>query len=1203
MRSRTMNCLFVLLSCMLFAAFVFAQETTGGLQGTVKDATGAVVSQAHVEIRGTSLVGAKTADTDSGGYYRFANLPPGTYTVVVSASGFKSVKREGLTIEVGHLPTVDLALEVGAAAEVVEVTGAAPVIDVTTNANNTNITNDQISDIPHGYSFQSMIQLAPMARNEPLAGGSAGATGNSGGSLPGSAGNGGAVGFSVGGAADSENTYLVEGQDTENISGGASSANVPFQFIQEVQVKSSGIEAEHGGALGGVVNVVMKKGSNAYHGAFFTTYEANGMDGSPGQQLFYGSGAAPNTPDIASELYQPKKDHFKIAQSGFTIGGPIAKDRLWFFLGFAPQYSSRTRTVDFSKTTNATNQAVGNLGSQFFNQDNQQYFTTFRLDATVSQKVRVFGSWLYQYARESGDSLPNPDSTTGLPNTGGEVIGQGVVTGIDAPITQYGRGLGFSNPNATFNVGADITLSPKIVATTRYGYFFTNYHDFGWPTQGVDLAVNAVTSQVNSNNQLLDNTGQPLPAALQSPLGATTAPFDASFTEVNASKHYQFDEDVAFFKSGRAGTHNIKAGYQLNHLSNVINQHGNLPFALEYVGAGESETGSTTFGSSNCALLKAEWGGNCAGQYGYLQVEDFATVLKNSAGATVPATDWNHALFVQDAWTIGHGLTLNLGLRIEKENLPAPSGIGIAGIKSINFGWSDKIEPRLGAAWGSTNGKLKIFGSYGVTNDVMKLLLAQTSWGAQGFELCNYPMGPDGTAAGFTNADVTLQFDASGRACPTGVANVGAIFANSTVPAALTDAASGVQLIENLNFRPEEPVSPGVKPYRQHEYVAGVDYQLTKNWAFEARYDRRRLDHVIEDASLFDESAFEIYTIVNPGENVNKTIDGYANYLTSIGDAYGPGTAAFNGNPAAQFGSCPTCPNNPLAVRNYDGFEFRVTKSQSRGWSGSFSYTWSSLWGNYTGLTTTDQTDGGVTGRNSPDTTRSFDEPFYYFGANGKSNDGPLPTDRPNVFKGYGYYTVPWFGRFSANTTTFGLFQVAYQGSPMSSFSDVGLSNGIIPFESAYLFGRGNWVNATTDPVTGSVDFGSVYSRRTPWFTQTDFNLQHAIKVNKNNERQVLTFNANFTNLLNQRAVTSYWGGFNSNNLQSFVTPLGACGAGGSSGPCTLFNGAAFYQAAETGYSPQAAATANGVVLNSHYGWPNLWQSSRNIRLGAQFTF
>ena len=143
--------------------------------------------------------------------------------------------------------------------------------------------------------------------------------------------------------------------------------------------------------------------------------------------------------------------------------------------------------------------------------------------------------------------------------------------------------------------------------------------------------------------------------------------------------------------------------------------------------------------------------------------------------------------------------------------------------------------------------------------------------------------------------------------------------------------------------------------------------------------------------------------------------------------AYGPGTAAFNGNPLTPFGTCTGCPNNPQAIRDYDGLEFRLTKTQSRGFSGMFSYTWSRLWGNYAGLTTTDQTDS--VGRNSPDTSRSFDEPFYYFQANGKSNAGPLPTDRPSAFKGYAYYTMPWKGGFRNNTTTFGLFQVAYRAA------------------------------------------------------------------------------------------------------------------------------------------------------------------------------
>jgi len=471
-----------------------------------------------------------------------------------------------------------------------------------------------------------------------------------------------------------------------------------------------------------------------------------------------------------------------------------------------------------------------------------------------------------------------------------------------------------------------------------------------------------------------------------------------------------------------------------------------------------------------------------------------------------------------------------------------------------------------------------------VVNDVMKLLLAQTSWGAQGYTNCYYPLGPDGTPAGFAYSDITAVFNSQNRACPTGLTNQGANFLGGITPTVLTDKLTGVQLLQNINYRPEEPVAPGVKPYRQHEYVAGMDYQINKNWAFEARYDRRRLDHVIEDASLEDPaSGTELYAIVNPGQGVDSTFDGYASFLTGLGAAYGPGVAAFNAN--GLFGTCPTCPHMPVAVRNYDGFELRVTKSASKGLAGMFSYTWSSLWGNYTGLTTTDQIDGGTTGRNSPDTTRSFDEPFYYFTYKGALGNGPLPTDRPNTLKGYMYYTVPWKGM----NTTLGLFQVAYQGSPMSSYTDVGLQYPqYIPLEATYIFGRGQWANTTTDP-TGAITFGTPYARRTPWYTQTDFNLGHSIKVNKNNEQQVLSFNGTFTNLLNQHAVVSYWEGFNSNYF------------GNAFFNGAIYGGAAYYQSVETGYNPQAAAA--GMVLNSHYGSPNIWQLSRRIRLGAQFTF
>jgi hypothetical protein len=110
--------------------------------------------------------------------------------------------------------------------------------------------------------------------------------------------------------------------------------------------------------------------------------------------------------------------------------------------------------------------------------------------------------------------------------------------------------------------------------------------------------------------------------------------------------------------------------------------------------------------------------------------------------------------------------------------------------------------------------------------------------------------------------------------------------------------------------------------------------------------------------------------------------------------------------------------------------------------------------------------------------------------------------------------------------------------------------------------------------------------------------------VNKNNEHQVLSLQATITNLLNQRAPVSYWETFASYFKPSGLFPSGPCGVGGATAPCSVFNGAGFYQASETGYNVQQAITNGGnFVANSAYGQPNIWQHSRALRLGVKFTF
>jgi hypothetical protein len=1123
-----------------------AQETTGGLQGIVKDAGGAVVQRAVVELNGTALVGARTLQTDSTGYYRFANLAPGVYSVTVKASGFATLKRDGITIEVGHLPSLELTLKVGSEATVVEVTAEAPLIDVTGTRTLTNVTEAVIADIPHGRSYQSVIQFAPSARNEPLAGSAmnpqaAGGNGN-GGDSPGNGGNGQTYGFSVGGGADSENAYLVEGQETASPVGGTAHTNVPFEFIQEVQIKSSGIEAEHGGALGGVVNVIMKKGTNQWHGEFGLSYESAGMDAGDRYSAAYTrfnpqlSQTSPSSLwggrllDVPSQGYQPKKDSYKDVLPSFTLGGALIKDRLFAFVGFAPEYNTRARSVDFGSNDN-------NAGVQKFNRDQQTYYSNARLDFKATNKLNLFASWMYQYQRETGAAMPRPDSVSGL------------LYNADAssPLSNFVNGIGFAAPNTTWNFGGDYTITPRLVSTTRFGYFFENYHDFGYPTAGTIYVWSAGGSAANTcptnDPSSCNGTGGSVPfsptgpeAGLMQARDYSTNAYDQNFTHHNADKHHQFDQDLAWFKSGRTGTHNVKFGYQYNRIENDIDQRQNAP--IVFIAPGTTS-------------LNDYWGGTYGiggvGTYGEAEVMDTGNLGKVHSA--------NHAFFAQDAWTIGKGLTINVGIRFEHENIPLSSIAIAAGDQPLEFGWGSKIAPRIGAAWDVfQNGKLKVFGSYGVFNDMMKLNLALGSFGGQWWNSCYYNLNDP------NYKDIAVAPAANGRYCSGDDQTAPALLSPVTLP----DGVTANQFTANINFR--DPATnyfePNMKPYRQHESVLGADYQLKKDLALEVRWDRRRLDHAIEDTAINVIGGNEVWQVVNPGEGK------YAKNVACVGAGL-------------------TCPPNIHPQREYDGIEFRLNKAVSQHWGGMLSYTYSKLWGNYSGLTSTDMTDGGG-GRNSPNNSRAFDEPYFQYDAYGKSSSGLLGTDRPNTFKGYAYYELK---EGKKATTTIGLFQTMYQGTPLSSFIDVGSGNGY----GVYPEGRGKWVDfEPQDPTTGILTVKDVRSRRTPWYIQSDINLAQEFKVNKNNERNVLGFEATISNLFNQHSPLAIGSHIDPAQGSTYIAP----------GGLTLGNNPpAAYLAYESPYPWKTLLNTDNVTFNSNYNQVLAYQIQRNIRLKIRFSF
>ena len=1156
----------VISAIALLVPVVFGQETTAGLQGVVKDASGAVVAKAVVEVSSPSLIGMKVLETDAGGYYRFANLPPGTYTLTVSAQNFRTVKQENITLTAGRLPTIDVVLQVGMAAEVVEVSGEAPLVDVTQSKVQTNLTADVLAETPKGRSFQSVIQFAPGARYEPMQAPAAtlsGISGNRNGVQ--NAGNG----YQIDGASNTENSYLVEGLETASVFDGASSANVPMEFIQEVQIKTSGFEAEHGGALGGVVNVIQKRGSNAWHGSVFTYYQGDAFDAAPDRWLRGNPSTSSSTKtrtDQTPEYYQRNKDHYRIVEPGVELGGYLLKDKLWVFGSTVPRIAQYSRTVNFASTAPVP-------GVRTFHQNVNTYYSLARVDFLATQKIRLFGSWQYGYERGTGTAFPSPDSPYGQVNSS-----------RTSNVDNFNGDIGYVAPNVIYNLGADITINPNLVATTRFGYFFQDYQSRGVPVGIRYMYANtnysySANSATNANAAFvaLDGTSH-IPSQFYATTGWSNIGANRQ-TAFDKLYRWQFNQDFAYFHRGFGGTHNLKVGYAFSR--NRINTQSNVyKDSLTYVGYGLPYTGKIQTGKDNCATIISQnitrYGGGdptkiaaitaagCQGLFGTVNITDY--------GQSGNVLQWNHALYLQDAWTIGHGITINAGLRAEKEIIP--SFDPRPGFLGVTFDWPKKLAPRLGAAWDVLgNGKLKAYGSFGYFYQVMNLQLPRGQWGGNYWHDCVYALD----VADFTQ--IIPQRDASGHYCPPG----GTTLANGTFP------ANGLRFIENYNYRAQanDPTAPGslgptgridpnLDPMRQHEMVIGADYELKPTIGLELRYSRKRLDRAIEDAGIITSDG-EMYYDVNPGYHANATIPSFV---------------------------CTGCPPNPKAARNYDGLEARLTYKGTGKWFGAFSYTYSRYYGNYAGLTSTDQADSNLTGgRNGANSDRAFDEPFMSFDSHGKLIDGPLSTDRPHTFKAYGYYKLKWWKM----ETLLGAFQQFYSGVPLSSYMSVWGA-------PVYVEGRGKWVDLTRDS-TGNWVAGKVYDRRTPTFSQTDFNMAHNMHVSKSNERLMLGVEANISNLFNQHSPLDY----NSNMIASSggaeIHPFD-CNMAGIT--CLATNKAGFeYKNLLSGFDYIAQANAGPcgtkpyagpcnstpIILNGQYGMPYLFQNPRSFRFKLRFTF
>jgi hypothetical protein len=312
---------------VVFGGSLFAQEQKGEVIGTVVLEDGSAIPGVAVECAGTGLVGIKTTVTSDNGSFRFMALPPGLYDFTFTLEGFKTVKRQGIRVDIGRTYKLDVVMETGAIRQEIVVTGKSPVIDVRKSASAVNISKEVFTKLPKGRDFMTIVtQTAGLNFESEFQDATERANGEYG------------AGVSFDGASASENTFYVDGVDTTTLYAGKSGASVNFDFIEEVQVKSSGYAAEYGGSMGGVISVITRSGGNEFHGQLGVYYDGSALSGKNRPSLR----TNPLDEDVAEYVTYPK-DKVTSIEPGFGIGGYIIKDKLWFFGSFMPKFKKTTR--------------------------------------------------------------------------------------------------------------------------------------------------------------------------------------------------------------------------------------------------------------------------------------------------------------------------------------------------------------------------------------------------------------------------------------------------------------------------------------------------------------------------------------------------------------------------------------------------------------------------------------------------------------------------------------------------------------------------------------------------------------------------------------------------------------------------------------------------------------------------------------------
>ena len=356
----------------LLALGVFAQTdvTTGRISGVVKGADGAALPGVTVDAKNSETGFASTAQTDSEGAYRLINLPTGKYKIKASLSGFNTVER-AIVIQLGQAPTINFTLGLSTVTESITVTSRAPVVEVTNTQASTTIDTEQLKSLPiQGRNFTNLVLLTPETRFDRERGN-----------------------ISISGQRGINTNVTVDGVDYNNsffggttgTAEGRAPLSISQESVKEFTVITNGASVEFGRSGGGFVNVITKSGTNAMHGSGFFYKQPQSL--------------------IADFANGVKPADQKKNQYGASLGGPLMRDRLFYFASYDQQKQDLTIPVDSVLLANnakiaAKYASLATDPAYIQSQDGRVIFGRADFQATTSQRFMLRGN----YATYLGDN-------------------------------------------------------------------------------------------------------------------------------------------------------------------------------------------------------------------------------------------------------------------------------------------------------------------------------------------------------------------------------------------------------------------------------------------------------------------------------------------------------------------------------------------------------------------------------------------------------------------------------------------------------------------------------------------------------------------------------------------------------------------------------------------------------------------------------